>query len=292
MSGRTPLFTPGTLRRSLEERSRAALDSGALQPIETAEEFIEDGGVRFLVRRVPALARKHGASACPRGDPFLPCDPALLVADVSATHVALLNKFSVVPLHLLVVTREFEHQERVLSLADFEALLACMEEFPCLGFYNGGAAAGASQSHKHLQLVPLPLAAGGPAVPVQPLLDAARFEGEFAAMPGFGFAHVLARRQRSAAELRKLYLRMLRHAGIVPLEGEDGPRQSGPYNLLLGPDWMLLVPRGQEFFAGMSVNALAYAGSLFVRDEGQFASIRSAGPLAVLAAVGAPRVTG
>lgn len=287
MSGRAPLlFTRGTLPRLLEQRSRAALESGALQPVATAGEFIEDHGVRFLLRRVFALARKDRETAQGTGDPFLPWDEALRVAEVSPTHVALLNKFNVIAGHLLIVTRDFEHQERLLTRADFEALLACMAEFPCLGFYNGGAAAGASQSHKHLQLVPLPLAPEGPPVPVQLLLESARFEGDFGCVPAFRFAHVLAPRPATAAALRARYLEMLLRTGLPPREAADGLRQSGPYNLLLGADWMLLVPRTRECFDGISVNALAYAGSFFVRDERQLRRMREAGPMAVLAAVG------
>ncbi|HSD60404.1 MAG TPA: phosphorylase, partial [Burkholderiales bacterium] len=185
-------------------------------------------------------------------------------------------------------TRHFEDQECLLSSADFAALLSCMAEFSSLGFYNGGAAAGASQPHKHLQMVPLPLAPEGPALPVQPLLDAARFEGAYGRAPGFPFAHGLARLPESAGahQVRDLYLGLLRHAGIPPWEAADGLRQSAAYNLLLGRGWMLLVPRTREFFDGISVNALAYAGSLFLRDAQQLARLRAAGPMAALAAVG------
>ncbi len=286
-----PRFSPGTLGEILAERALAALACGALHPIETEPEFIEDAGARFLVRKASALARKDREAAQRPGNPFLPWEQALFVAEVSAGHVALLNKFNVIAGHLLLVTREFEDQERLLTRGDFEALLACMATFPSLGFYNGGAAAGASQPHKHLQLVPLPLAPEGPAIPVQPLLDAARFEGGFGTAPGFPFAHVLCPRPPSADGTRELYLRMLRHAGIPPREAQDGLRQSAAYNLLLGPDWMLLVPRTREFFDGISVNALAYAGSLFVRNDRQLARIREAGPMAVLAAVGRPALT-
>ncbi|HEX9179433.1 MAG TPA: phosphorylase [Burkholderiales bacterium] len=287
-----PRFAPGTLGEVLAQRARAALACGALRPVETVPEWVADAGARFLVRRIGNLARKELETAQRPGNPFLPWEEALFVAEISDSHVALLNKFNVIAHHLLIVTRRFEDQELLLSDADFAALLACMAEFPSLGFYNGGAVAGASQSHKHLQLVPLPLTPEGPAVPAQPLLDAARFKGGYGTVPAFPFAHALCPRPLSAKETHELYLRMLRHAGIPPWEAADGLRQSAAYNLLLGPSWMLLVPRTREFFDGISVNALAYAGSLFVRSDQQLERIREAGPMAVLAAVGRPQVTG
>ena len=61
------------------------------------------------------------------------------------------------------------------------------------------------------------------------------------------------------------------------------------YNLLLTREVLLLVPRTQEKWVDVSINALAYAGSLFVRDRAQIEALRSVGPLAVLAAVGRAR---
>jgi len=51
---------------------------------------------------------------------------------------------------------------------------------------------------------------------------------------------------------------------------------------------MLAVPRRSERFGSVSVNALGFAGSLFVRDQAELAMIRSAGPMRVLAAVAGP----
>ena len=115
------------------------------------------------------------------------------MADISDTHAAILNKFNVLEHHLLIITRDFEDQETLLTLRDFQALWTCMSEYNGLGFYNGGVAAGASQPHKHLQLVPLPLAPEGPQVPIEPLLAAAEFDGALGTVPAFPFLHVFAR---------------------------------------------------------------------------------------------------
>jgi len=51
---------------------------------------------------------------------------------------------------------------------------------------------------------------------------------------------------------------------------------------------MLLVRRSRESWEGVSVNALGFAGSLFIKDRTQIDMIRAQGPLAVLSEVGAP----
>lgn len=295
-------LVPGSLLPALAERSRHALACGAMQPIATVEERFRDAGVDFIVRRVSSLARKDedrqraaAESGAPR-DPFLPHEPDLFVAGISDTHIALLNKFSVIDRHLLIVTRRFVHQEALLDGADFQALAACMAEVDGLAFYNGGEIAGASQAHKHLQLVPLPLSAQGPAVPLEPLLGAARAQAGVVRAPGLPFLHALAWAEpawfgdpaAAGARLHALYRGLLAGAGLGAVGAGGEARQSAPYNLLVTRGWMLLVPRSKERFDGISVNALGFAGSFFVRSEADLASLGRAGPMAALRAVSLP----
>lgn len=285
------------LERLVNERTRAALAAGALRPIATEQAVVSDGGVDYLVRVVDTLRRKEAdrrrredqaREGLPPANPFLPPEPALRVADVPPRHVAVLNKFNVLDRHLLIVTRAFEHQETLLDRGDFAALLACMQGMDGLGFYNGGRVAGASQTHKHLQLVPLPLAPSGPPLPMAPLL-----EGDGPRCPRLPFAHAFGRLSGPAAglgasgagEAEALYRRLMGEAGVPMLAAPDGERQGAPYNLLVAGDWMLLVPRSAECFQGVSVNALGFAGSLFVRERTQLERIRSVGPRRVLADV-------
>jgi ATP adenylyltransferase len=290
------LLQPGTLWPATVERTRCALASGALQPIAAESWFIDDAGVRFAIRKAENLVRKDTARRQRQHDddaprnPFLPCEQALVVAPISPSHVAVLNKFNVIDHHLLIVTRRFEHQETLLTPDDFIALAACLREFDALAFYNAGPAAGASQSHKHLQLVPLPLGGGTDGVPIESLLDAVRGEGGVRTVPGFAFRHAFARLdERSPVDamatadvLRTLYRALLAAAGLRGIDTNGEERQSAPYNLLVTRRWMLLVPRSRECFGTLSINALGYAGSLFVRDEAEFETLRRAGPLSVL----------
>jgi ATP adenylyltransferase len=63
------------------------------------------------------------------------------------------------------------------------------------------------------------------------------------------------------------------------------PWPATPYNLLATRRWMLVVPRRQERYESISVNALGFAGSLYVRNSAELALVRRAGPLNVLRAV-------
>ncbi|MFM9067731.1 MAG: phosphorylase [Planctomycetota bacterium] len=258
--------------------------SGALVPLTTRSETLWDGALRFAVRvllspvtkpsspvtKSAALATK---SAPPSTNPFLPYEPALYVSDLLEQHVCLLNKYSVTDHHLLVVTKEYRSQDEPLQAMDFAALDWCFVAAQQLGwhalaFFNGGRVAGASQPHKHLQLL-----LWSPADPPLPLWDwlaadpGAWDRGGLQALP---FEHQLVRyADRSAM------------AAYVSLRAQ---RNAAPYNLLWTRDWMLHVPRRAECFGNISLNSLAFAGGLFVRSESQWQALQEAGPLAALQA--------
>lgn len=291
----------GTLRARTQEALRRARHSGVLYTIPTSQELIAEAGISFIIRRLVrndpqanALHHKEQDTVAHLvdGSPFLPYDTALFVTDLSETHVCLLNKFNVMEEHLLIVTRAFEEQEMLLTLPDFEALWLCMAEYDGLGFYNGGKVAGASQRHKHLQFVPVPFTPGGPPVPIAPALEQARFDGVVGCSPLLPFVHAVARVDSrwlatpadAARATLDLYQRLLAAVGLSP--DESSGRQPGPYNLLLTRQWLWLVPRSQEHVDGISLNALGFAGSLFVRDEQQYALVQKMGPLAVLSSGG------
>jgi ATP adenylyltransferase len=295
---------PDALWPAIVRRTAHALERGALRPIETVSITVEDGGVPFIVRQVSSLARKARERVPPSSDqapadPFLPYDPDLFVANVTQTHVALLNKFNVIEHHLLVVTRAFEEQQALLNLDDFTAWLACLAQFESVGFYNSGRQAGASQRHKHMQLVPLPLHAAEPAkssLPIEPVLSRALAQGAGAdagTLAGLPFPHAFtafapaATTSDGAAEVHARdvharYLRLLDALALRLTNGTDPARQTAPYNLLLTSRWMLMVPRVAECADAISVNALGFAGSLFVRDAAQMEIVKRLGPMAIL----------
>jgi ATP adenylyltransferase len=288
----------GVLPQAIDQTTKQALTCGALQPIDTTQVVIRQAGVDFLVRSVSSLTRKRRAGKQDRAkgpdfNPFLPPEPELTVAQVSDSHLAILNKFNVIERHLLIVTRRFEHQERLLTQADFIALWRCLQEFDGLGFYNGGRVAGASQRHKHLQLVPLPLAPDITGTPMDVIWSDALEVGEPLSLPALPFSHRFLRLpespltdpQANADYSLDAYQRMLKLVGIDVVQKEDGEYQSIPYNLLLTRRWMLLVPRTVESFEGISINSLGFVGSLFVPRQADLETVERLGPMRFLKGV-------
>ncbi|MBE9256860.1 MULTISPECIES: DUF4922 domain-containing protein [Dolichospermum] len=283
---------PGTLWTSLKKTTELALKSGALKSIPTEVEIFEQDGIKFVVRILENINRKKAnqekqnqktAKTGKEFNPFLPYEEALFVADISPTHVCILNKFNVVDYHFLIITRAFEPQESLLTLEDFTAMWACLAEFAGLVFYNGGKLAGASQPHKHLQIVPF----AETDIPISPLVKAAKLDNSLGTIPEFTFVHALTNINlgESAEITFKKYHTLLQTLGIKPLENNI---QSGAYNLLMTREWMLIVPRKFEEFESISVNSLGFAGTLLVKNQQQVQLLKNISPINLLNHVAFP----
>jgi ATP adenylyltransferase len=152
-----------------------------------------------------------------------------------------------------------------------------------LWFFNSGARSGASQPHRHLQL--LPRHTGELSCPLAPLL-LAQLDGD---QGPWNWAYRLSRRSDSSggSDLEELYHD---HALALGL-GEPGrdPRPLHPYNLLFDDQWFLTVRRVREHCAGFSVNALGFAGFLLSTSSSDHAWLERHGPWALLMEVAAPR---
>ncbi|MBP6018644.1 MAG: phosphorylase [Burkholderiaceae bacterium] len=280
----------------VEQRSVAALASGDLLPITTEQTDVLDQGLRFLVRWVSTLAAKDetkvampGGPRDPNFNPFLNPDPELLIGPVGDRHVAILNKFPVCANHVVLACREFQEQLSPLALDDFSALATVMSEDGGLGFYNGGTEAGASQRHKHVQWLPTAkgnaslqfLVAGFPSdTPEHGVLS----------HPLLAFQHAFVKTQcglgvttaTSAASMHRAFQLACASLGLVTNDQGLLP----PCNLLVEQGWLLLVPRLREHVGDVSVNALSYGGTLYVRHPEQVEPVRQMGPLAILTQAG------
>ena len=275
-----------TLWTKVRAQTEHGLRCGALQPIETRYEIVEQDNIPFVVYVLKNLQRKAKETKKQDKDfdPFLPHDPDLFVAELSDTHFCLLNKFNVVDHHLLVVTRQFEEQSDLLNAKDFAALWQCLRSIDGLGFYNAGQQAGASQRHKHLQLIPFPLMPTGENLPIALVMQQVEFANGIGTVPVFAFQHAIARLpslsqltdSEAGAVLETRYHQLLHHLHLI---SEPEPPN---YNLLITREWMMVIPRSQDRVSDISLNSLAYAGTLLVKDAAQLEQVKQMQPMTLL----------
>ncbi|KAJ2779901.1 bifunctional AP-4-A phosphorylase/ADP sulfurylase [Coemansia interrupta] len=235
-----------SLDRLVQARYADAIAQGALLFTKSTVNLQPEQGVEFEVRYVPALAKKP--SSKPREkqatknfvNPFLPYDPRLHVKSLGDAHHLLLNKYCVVPHHLLITTTEFKQQGEPLVESDFEAVLETTTNLspPQIVFYNSGEESGASQPHKHLQVLPMPSYFTEP--PSQSIWHrSCPKPGSVCVSANLPFAHYgvcLDPNNISAAALLLAYNSAL--SDLTTVYGKDAS-----YNMILTPDALMLFPR-------------------------------------------------
>jgi sulfate adenylyltransferase (ADP) / ATP adenylyltransferase len=274
----------GRLHRLALERSAQAEAAGALIPLSTTP-LEEAMGPPFQLRRLVSRTPKHLRAGGPKPNPFLPWERALEIEQLDQSHVVLLNKFPVQRGHLLLISQQWQPQSGWIDASDWQAVAYMDGDTPGLWFFNSCAAAGASQPHRHLQL--LPRAATEASCPLAEAIEQQLQEG----LNCWPWHYRISRRHAhgrsdAAEELASLYHQHLHSLGLGQPQADPAPRQ--PYNLLFDARWFMTVQRRQEHWAGFSVNALGFGGYLLVTEGSDEAWLRTHGPLELLSAVAAP----
>ena len=275
------------LLRKATEVAVAATASGALVPLETSlDQLIGEGGSRFELRHLLCATPKHLRAEGPKPNPFLPWDRRLEVEQIGDSHVVILNKFPVQAGHMLLITQAWQPQTGWLSIDDWCALAKVNATTTGLWFFNSGPDAGASQPHRHLQLLPR-----GALEPICTRQDwfqsCAAGTTDLAEDPLLGSCRVVPMNPNPNGEmLHQIYLSLARDLELGTPTQDGRPR--GAYNLLLSRDWMAMVRRRMEGIRGFSVNALGFAGSLLSTESSDRAWIERSGPEALLHAVVEP----
>ena len=272
------------LLRQANAVAAEAKASGALVPLKTSlTHLMGEGGTSFELRHLLSATPKHLRAAGPKPNPFLPWDQRLEVERIGDSHVVILNKYPVQSAHMLLITQTWQPQTGWLSLDDWRALALVDATTTGLWFFNSGPNAGASQPHRHLQL--LPRGAGEPICARQDWFRRCA-AGSTAQADGLLFrsSRVAPLTSPLTGEmLHQIYLSIAGELGLGSPSNDSCPR--GAYNLLLSRQWMAIVRRQTEGIRGFSVNALGFAGSLLSTDESDREWIQRSGPEALLHAV-------
>jgi sulfate adenylyltransferase (ADP) / ATP adenylyltransferase len=297
--GRAELSWPERAARQTD----VARARGALRYFETTSvpipEKVGSHEVTFFVRTFAKPLkldkdRHFKADAGAKKDPFHPHpEPDLVYGahneDDKRYHI-LLNKFSIVPGHSLLVTEHDELQHDGPDSNDLAAMFWAVRSFdPALCFYNVGEFSGASQRHKHMQIVPLPVESAVPGCPVGGLvLEVGRKSASplspFTTPLPFVHACCLLPENPTTGQLWCALLNLFKVSGTA--------RDRPSYNLLMTSEFLLVVPRSRESSSlngNIAVNSMGFAGVILVRNQESLEDLREKGVLSVLCDVGVPK---
>ncbi|KAK3939306.1 putative inositol phospholipid synthesis protein scs3p protein [Diplogelasinospora grovesii] len=301
--------------------------------------------IPFQLRFSPALANKPKPPAHivpkveaqstrndqkPAFDPFDPPQPGLYITSTDPeSHILVLNKFAIVPEHFILATKEFKPQTHLLRPDDLAATYSCITSYhengeELFAFFNSGEHSGASQPHRHVQLLPVERMREGLeaswddwSVLAEQLLPPQE-NGAQGTVPFRTFAQriMIAEEVVTPETLHEIYRGLYRQAWCAAAtqgtgfpggeEEEEEVMGDGPcsisYNLAMTRNVMVLAPRlaegaavyGQdgEEVGKLSLNGTVLAGTALVKSQAEWDALRNdPGQLtAVLGKIGLPLV--
>ncbi|KAF2966648.1 hypothetical protein GQX73_g6898 [Xylaria multiplex] len=289
--------------------------SGDLFYFPTQVTVLTVGSFAFQLRYSPSLAQKPkppkpAESNARPFNPFENPSPALLVAQLPPSHRLILNKFAVVPEHFILATRDFKPQTHILEADDIDAAYACVEAYRGAGrelfvFFNSGDHSGASQPHRHLQLLPVDCMRHGLENAEQGsewAVLADKICGKEQTLPFTAFTSSISV-EMSAEEKHLTYLSLYRRAvcaAIANVEAAEEGEAQISYNFAMTSTSMALCPRTAE---GMSIkdrngneigkvalNGTVLAGTALVKNEREWDALKRTDTMlsGVLRGIGIP----
>ncbi|KAM3458568.1 hypothetical protein MY3296_000326 [Beauveria thailandica] len=326
------LKVPARLPELIKAAFARALSNGDLFYFATHAQDVRVGALTFQLRFSPSLANKPKAPPPQREtgettqpskpfDPFAytttPPPPPLFVGDVGPAHFLVLNKFAIVPGHFILATRAYKPQTDVLEADDLHATLACLRAYQeaaspappsssddgdggggedggaLFAFFNCGEHSGASQPHRHIQMLPVAaMREGLPADSAWRVL-ATQIDGGGAAAAAAAAAPFTTFSQRitldtSREHLHAAYLRLYAQA-VRAVKGEESEVSTTgeaaiSYNLAMTRDRLVLCPRRAEgdvvrdpdtgdVVGKVSLNGTMLAGTALVKAEAEWEAL-------------------
>ncbi|KAI8101895.1 hypothetical protein M9434_006957 [Picochlorum sp. BPE23] len=279
-----------------------AQEKGASRFTETRTEIYQDESFNYILKIARNLRDKPKAKTKEKDwkNPFLPPDQDLFVCQLSDTHSLVLNKFNITPHHVIIITNEFVEQEEPLTREDIAATWEVVQGMPGPGgmaFFNCGSISGASQPHKHIQCVPMPLAYMDDSVSVGPpfesvicqsLEKSCATDGSVVEVAKLSFIHgiVAIHPHMTIDDIHKAYVDILADLK-TRLEGRGWDGDVGDsYNLILTQKYIMIAPRSREYIESVSCNSMGFAGSFFLSRQEEIDEMKRLGPTHVLSQLG------
>ncbi|KAI1854658.1 hypothetical protein JX265_002297 [Neoarthrinium moseri] len=306
---------PSNLPSLVKSAFSKAKASGDLTYYPTRVALLELSSIPFQLRFSPSLASKPKAPKPkePGAKPFNPFEnplPSMTVSELPPSHALVLNKFAIVPEHFILITKSAKPQTHVLEQDDIAATYACIKAYRDNGkelfaFFNSGPHSGASQPHRHLQLLPVDeMRAGLEDIKGEPQwgILAEEVQRRTSDLPFAVLTETIAP-EMAPEELHRKYLSLYRRAVNLVLPNSDAPAEGEAkisYNMAMTSTTLAVCPRRAEGASIQSktgddagfvaLNGTLLAGTALVKNESEWDALRESPEklLGVLNQIGIP----
>lgn len=219
------------------------------------------------------------------------------------------------PEHFILATKENKPQTHVLEESDLEATLACIEAYEqarqsssrdagsasvgekgsqddgLFVFFNGGPNSGASQPHRHLQLLPISRMKDG--LEDQTAWDVLAQQVDALQKTPFVTFSEPINTKMSSADLYAVYSRVYTKACQAAAQDAGSKIEAVPttgealisYNMAITKDTLVICPRkqegsqikssdGRETVGSLALNGTVLAGTALVKNEAEWEALK------------------
>ena len=228
----------------------------------------------FIIRKLDTLNFNKERIYGPKQNPFCPWDKILEIDKIDDDHQLILNKYPVQKGHILLITNNWKPQNGWLDINDWKAIQKVNKDTSGLWFFNSSPIAGASQPHRHFQLL-------------------RRSKDEISCPREKWFLEMKLDKDResklkknifvskfnfleNSISLYELYLELSMKLGLGDTISDLKPRY--PYNLLITNKWIAIIKRSNDHIHGFSINGLGFAGYLLVTEKSDINYLKKFGP--------------
>ena len=256
-------------------KSKISINSKSLFPLKT-KDITKNlyKGDDFIIRELDNTIFKKNFLIGPKVNPFKPWEKILEIDSIGNNHQLILNKYPVQIGHILLITNKWKEQNGWIDINDWEAIREVNKDTTGLWFFNSGPLAGASQPHRHIQLLrrdPSELSC-----PRENwILDFNNINYE---NKKFCKNIIIKKFSKSLNEenIPEIYKELSYRLDLGDPNVDKKPRY--PYNLIFTNSWMILIKRKTDNLYGFSINALGFAGYLLVTKKSNIKYLKKYGP--------------
>ena len=257
------------------QKTKISINSKSLIPLKTTDitKTIYKGN-DFIIRELDITKFQKSTLIGPKNNPFKPWDKILEIDSIGKDHQLILNKYPVQLGHILLITNKWKEQNGWIDIKDWEAIKKVNKDTTGLWFFNSGPLAGASQPHRHIQLL-----RRNPSMLSCPrekwILD---FKNLNYKNEKFSKNIIIRKFSKSLDKenIHQIYKDLSNKLGLGEPEIDKKPKY--PYNLIFTDNWMALIKRKIDNLYGFSINALGFAGYILVTDKSNIKYLKKFGP--------------
>ena len=256
-------------------QSRLSVEDNSLFPLKTTVITSDLYDKKdFIIRKLDTSKFIKKSIYGPKVNPFCPWEKILEIANIGENHQLILNKYPVQKGHILLITNTWKPQNGWLDINDWIAIQKVNKDTSGLWFFNSCPMAGASQPHRHIQL--LRRAKNDVSCPREKWFLELKFSGDTnnklkksTVVSEFNFLE-------SSSNIYNLYLKLSYKLGLGDPIKNKKPKK--PYNMLITNKWIAMIQRKRDYINGISINGLGFAGYLLVTEKSNINYLKKFGP--------------